>query len=570
MPFQKSSSALKKPTTMEQQLQAGKVIEYNQYTLSNEQLTVLKETRDGNQYEVDLSPPLFVDKRFQSIHTNEMDMVLKLKVNNNYITEKVPMQTMTSLGGFLAKKGLPVASSNIRDVQQFLIQQQQETPVFPQYEHLGFVQDRDGTLFIGLSEALGHPNKSIRPDLAKLPSDVSTKGTLAGWVNLVEQQVIGVIPLEFILGVAASALIVGYYAKTGQDKDSIMVQLVGTSTTGKTTAAQLAISLFGPPIKGVKKLFQSFSSTANALPRMLGNNFGVPFLIDELSLAGSKDLTEFIYLLGENREKGRMTESLDLAEQLSWHTSILMTGENSITSQTNQNLGLLVRLFEYEIKQWTNDANHADIIKNTVKQHYGHAGIVYADYLTQGLNHLTNVVEEWREKFINEMIVSDVRNRIAEKYAMILAGLQLLGEALELEFNLEKVFRFVLMNEKLLQQKRDIADAVYQDVIADVISTTNMFHVNNVLSNAFKTKGLIKNHGNGTCSIYYLKSEFQNFLKQHGYTNETTVTNALKKKKYFKHEQGRVTTRTKIAGSRSVTYEFLVQYATLKPWFSHL
>lgn len=556
--------------TIEQQLQAGAALELNQYTLTNEKLTVIKETRDGDQFEVDLSPPLFVDKRLQSIHTNEMDMVIKLKVNNHYITEKIPMQTLTSLGGFLAKKGLPVPSSHVRDVQQFLIQQQLETPMFPQYEHLGFIQDKDGTLFVGLSEALGHHNESIRPDLAKLPSDVSTKGTLKGWTELVEQQVLGETPLEFILGVAASALIVGYYAQTGQDKDSIMVQLVGTSTTGKTTAAQLAISLFGPPIKGVKKLFQSFSSTANALPRMLGNNFGVPFLIDELSLAGTKDLTEFIYLLGENREKGRMTESLDLAEQLSWHTSILMTGENSITSQTNQNLGLLVRLFEYEIPQWTNGASHADTIKTTVKQHYGHAGIVYADYLTQDLKHLTNVVEEWRTAFINEMVVSDVRDRIAEKYAMILAGLQLLGEALELSFNLDEVFQFVLQNEKVLQKKRDIANSVYQDLIADVVSTPNMFHVNDVLSTAFKTKGLIKNNGNGTCSVYYLKSEFKQFLQQHGYTNETTVMSALKKKKYFKHEQGRVTTRTNIAGSRSTTYEFIVPYKALKPWFNNL
>ena len=133
--------------TIEQQLQAGGVMELNQYTLTNEKLTVTKETRDGNQFEVDLSPPLFVDKRLQSIHTNEMDMVIKLKVNNQYNSEKIQIQTLTSLGGFLAKKGLPVPSSHVRDVQHFLIQQQ-ETPLFPQYE---------------------------QPDLSSIPSDVVLK-----------------------------------------------------------------------------------------------------------------------------------------------------------------------------------------------------------------------------------------------------------------------------------------------------------------------------------------------------------------------------------------------------------
>jgi len=570
MSFQKSKKYQSKSPNIEQHLEDGETFELNQFTLTKDNLTVLKELKNGDMNEVDVSPPLFVDKRFQSIHTNEMDMVVKLKVNGRYITEKIPMQTLTSLGGFLANKGLPVATSNVRDVQQFLIQQQRQTPLYPQYEHLGFIKDREGALFIGLSKALGHPDEDVCPNLGKLPSDVSTKGSLNEWVQLVKQQAIGVTPLEFILGVAASGLIVGYYSQTGQDKDSLLVQLVGTSTTGKTTAAQLAISMFGPPIKGVKKLFQSFSSTENALPRMLGNNFGIPFLIDELSLAGTKDLTNFMYLLGENREKGRMTETLELGEQLSWHTSILMTGENSITSQTNNNLGLLVRLFEYEIKQWTKDADHADKIKSTVKQHYGHAGVAYADYLAQDFTRIVDSVQYWCEKFKQAMIVSDVRNRIAEKYAMILAGLELLGEALDITFNVDKVFQFILMNEKILQRKRDIANSVYQDLIADVIRTPQLFHVNNTLSNAVTIKGLIKNHGNGSCSIYYLKSEFTQFLNQQGYTNETTVMSALKKKKYFKHEQGRVTTRTKIAGTRIPTYEFIVPYTTLKPWFNHL
>lgn len=570
MSFQKSKQHQSKSPNIEQYLEDGKMFELNQFILTKDNLTVIKESKNGDMNEVDVSPPLFVEKRFQSIHTNEMDMVVKLKVNNRYITEKIPMQTLTSVGSFLANKGLPVATSNVRDVQQFLIQQQRQTPVYPQYEHIGFIKDKGGTLFIGLSKAIGHPDKDVCPNLGKLPSDVSTNGSLIVWIVFVKQEVLGVIPLEFILGVAASALIVGYYSQMGQDKDSLLVQLVGTSTTGKTTAAQLAISLFGPPIKGVKKLFQSFSSTENALPRMLGNNFGVPFLIDELSLAGTKDLTNLIYLLGENREKGRMTETLELGEQLSWNTSIIMTGENSITSQTNNNLGLLVRLFEYEIKQWTKGANHADKIKSTVKQHYGHAGVAYADYLAQDYTRIVDSVEYWCEQFKQAMIVSDVRNRIAEKYAMILAGLELLGKALDIPFNVDKVFQFILNNEKILQRKRDIANSVFHDLIADVIRTPQLFHVNNTLSNAFNIKGLIKNQGNGDCSVYYLKSEFTQFLKQHGYTNETTVMSALKKKKYFKHEQGRATTRTKIAGTRSTTYEFIVPYATLKPWFNHL
>ena len=63
----------------------------------------------------------------------------------------------------------------------------------------------------------------------------------------------------------------------------ILFSFTGQSSTGKSTAAALAVSVAGNPTKGNETLFRSWNATRNALEGYLSNNYGIPIVFDELS-----------------------------------------------------------------------------------------------------------------------------------------------------------------------------------------------------------------------------------------------------------------------------------------------
>ncbi|MCE3338431.1 DUF927 domain-containing protein, partial [Staphylococcus aureus] len=66
-------------------------------------------------------------------------------------------------------------------------------------------------------------------------------------------------------------------------------------STGKSTAAALAVSVAGNPTKGNETLFRSWNATRNALEGYLSNNYGIPIVFDELSSTTLRDTTGLLY-----------------------------------------------------------------------------------------------------------------------------------------------------------------------------------------------------------------------------------------------------------------------------------
>lgn len=550
--------------TIEERLTNGEEITFGNYTLTAETLFATK-MKNNKVVEEAVCSAIFVEKKYQNIRNNTMHVELKFLVNGSFCVEHIELSMMASPAVWLASKGFLLAPHTVKEVQKYLMLQLVGLPIVKQYTNIGFLKNKANQLLIGLSEPIGNVTHNMKWNQEYSVADVSIKGDYETWLQCIEENVIGEIPLEFILG--ASALLVGYYNQLGYDKDTLMVQLVGSSTTGKTTAAQLAISMFGPPIKGRNTLFQSFNGTQNAIPKVLGGNYGIPFLLDELSLSTQSDLTKFVYTIGENREKKRLTETSNFQEQATWATTVLMTGEHSLLQQTNQNLGLYVRLFECNIDTWTKDAAHADKLKRIVQQNHGHAAIVYAKHLFENREVIPKIVEEWKAYFQERMRSIGEKDRIAEKYAFFLTGLELLGEALELTFHLEEVAEFVLDREKEMEKERDVAELFFEELVQDVCQTSKQFLIDGKESSSYTIKGSItltkdKKH----YQVNYLKPAFQELMKKHDITNEKTLLKNLKRKSFFNHEVDRATKRVIIRDEKRPTYEFFIPVRRLKGW----
>ncbi|ARD48844.1 DUF927 domain-containing protein [Sporosarcina sp. P33] len=436
-------------------------------------------------------------------------------------------------------------------------------------------QEATGTAshVFGLSEPIGAIAHPLEWQKERSHFNVEPNGELDKWLDMVRTHVLGYPPLEFLLAVGFSSVLVAYFKQCGRDQDSLFIGLTGKSTTGKTTGSKLALSIYGSPVKGRNSLFQSWNSTENALVHKLAGNRGVVYLMDEFSMSTAHDTTSLIYRVVEGRDRSRLNDKSGLQKSGEWATTVITNGENSILEKSNQNLGLMVRFLEFNETKWTKSAEHADALREVVEQHYGHAGLAYVQYLAQDWTIIDTTVKAWQEQLLNSLPESDVKQRVAEKYALILAALQLGGEALGIDFSLEEVEAFIIEHEKNFIAHRDNAERVYQAVIEDVRATNSQFIVDKLEPKGVTCKGIIflPSPSRQEYMVHYLPSAFDQLLADLKLSNKRTVVDALKKKSYFEHESDRQTKRVKLReeSKKEAVYAFRIPKRYLEEWIPY-
>ena len=169
-------------------------------------------------------------------------------------------------------------------------------PLSELYEGVGILETPFGYL-ISLDKVL----KSIQfnqssPSYPIVDSayDLTPKGTFDNWFNMYIDEVKGHLLLELAVIFGISALVTSFLKHKHEiEFAGIIFSFTGQSSTGKSTAAALAVSVAGNPTKGNETLFRSWNATRNALEGYLSNNFGIPIVFDELSSATFKDTTGY-------------------------------------------------------------------------------------------------------------------------------------------------------------------------------------------------------------------------------------------------------------------------------------
>lgn len=306
------------------------------------------------------------------------------------------------------------------------------------YKELGFGTYKDKQIFKG-SKALGM-NAVYTGKLR-----VSPKGSYEEYIKVIKGEVIGQTPLEFILAVSISGMLVDFL-KDKMSLENIVVHLVGQSSTGKTTSALLAVaSGSAPDFMGDNFVF-SFQDTQNSLMKMIPNSYCT--LIDEGSLIGTKDMTQAMYSLSSGVEKRRLTKNLDIQEVSRFRTALILTSEKSILSQCNENSGLLVRNIEVDNVVYTRSAESADRIKNTIRNNYGFVVPKVAEWLLdKGEDEIVEKVIKETDNLIQQAKdngeYNNLTERSAKQSALILVAVDILQDVLNLGFKKSEITEFL-------------------------------------------------------------------------------------------------------------------------------
>ncbi len=379
---------------------------------------------------------------------------------------------------------------------------------------------------------------------------------------MVEDYVVPSAPLTFVLASALSAVLNGLSCKFC-DGESLLIHLVGGSSTGKTTAAMLAISTAGEPTLSGNSLMRSWSSTRNALIATLSGNYGYPVVFDELSLLRGDDFSQLVYNITAGTDKTRMTKELTLAEQKGYRTTILSTGEKSILANCNGNGGISVRVIEVSNVVFTESAEAAEAIKDICRQNFGWAIDKLAKALTlflekeDAMDILFRKFEFFRNKFLEKCIAkNEFSERKSKKYALILLSCYLAKKYLKINFNVDILLDFIVNLDKdnCLTHSQNMADEFMEKLSEFIISNAQCFITDSGQSIPNCMGKIERDSNKKITKISIIKSKFESIVRDFKFEDASIVISKLKAAGYLSCDSDRNTRKLRILGQIVICY----------------
>lgn len=182
--------------------------------------------------------------------------------------------------------------------------------------------------------------------------------------------------------------------------------LFGDSSTGKSTMAKVAASIYGDPT--ANSWFPSWNGTQvghEVRAQVLGD---LPFFVDEVGSADARSREKFLYMLMNGVGKIRGAKAGGLRETVSWNTIVISTGETSMVPD-NAATGAAVRVIELYVDGFGPlDAAGVDALRDAACENYGAIGKLWLETIVEmDRETVVGLRKEYRE------LVTEVRSTAA-------------------------------------------------------------------------------------------------------------------------------------------------------------
>lgn len=537
-----------------QLLNGTPVGEYGDFKLTEKGL--YKLTDEGKKR---VSEPLYIAKTQQNIVSNDVELELVYKYRDRWCMITVSRQDLNDKKiQALARKGVDVHSGNAKDIEAYLVAQESKSQYLSSYDYVGW-HDEGGELQFGLDVPMSSEGEILENIVYDGKFDLKATGNRDVYFQLIQEEVVGHPPLEFILALAVAGVI-NSYDNLSQSSDLIFTHLYGESSTGKTSAAKLAASVFGKPSVTNDGLIRTWNATVNALIAQFGDIHGVPLILDEASSCGNNyDFSATIYRFSQGTDKARSNADMTLRRSYTWSGVMISTAEHELVERTNKNSGLKVRTLELESVPWTRDREHAEKLNNTLEKNYGFLGKpfvkfflekkldTYKEDLQVNTDWLLNNQVEWSN---NES--TSLSQRVLKKFAYVLLAAEYLNECFNFDLDVENILRFILENDEKQAPRRNRAEAALQLINSKMVENENFILTSDGFSDV-RGKIIGKKTRKDTA---ILKEVVDKWLSEAGYNDPKQVMTELKNKSYISAEVNRNTRKRKIADREVVTYVF--------------
>lgn len=538
------------------------IFEQNPYFLNSNGFYEVIPPKSNNDVEkiIQLSSPIIIENKFLDPSTGIEKLIITDGKNIERI-EASDILTSFKLPG-LIKYGFNINERYIKSLSYALQSMRQSLPLSKLYTGVGVLQSDDEGMVISLDKP--YFSKEIERSQAneiicETHYDLQPKGTFKGWWEMYLKQVKGNLLLELAVVFAASSLVTAFL-KTRHEVEfaGTIFSFMGNSSTGKSTAAALAVSIAGNPTKGSNTLFRSWNGTRNALEGYLSNNYGLPIVLDELSAATFKDTTGLLYSLAEGQGRQRSNIDGNVKALKNWGTSVISTAEHSVLNNSARNDGLNVRTIEIS-EAFTTSAHNADAIKKATSVNYGHVMPLVAEYLLNREGEVINwfhAEHDWFKKQLKNE-TSHTGIRMFKRYAAITTSARIFERVIATPIDLDAIRNYLLTYHSDSVSERSLADKALETITQFVAQNRGKFSDDNRLSTMVENYGLIelKDH---CIQVKILKDVFKRMLEENQYQDVNNVIDALRDKGHIQSDPKRKTTKRSIkdAHGKSKTIVF--------------
>lgn len=416
---------------------------------------------------------IYITRRLLDIEAGE-GVVCRIHLPQDGIREfTMPLTAVTSREEFrkqMSMKG--VAVPRIDELMQYMItwvnELQATSTADTAHRQFGWVDDEYSAFIVG--------DKEIRPDETRhnppstptgsLIPYLQPKGTLEAWKEMANFY--GTLP-ELVMHQYVVCTAFGSPLMKFLPQNSCALHIHSSiSGCGKTAAVRVASSVWGSE-KALMVEERDTDAMKFNRAEILHN---LPFYVDELTNEKSDKLSDLAYQLSSGQQRGRMSggSNLERVRGEPWQFLSVTTGNASvierISVEKQQPKAEAQRMLEWKASRVfdsTEEKKKTDAFDVAITENYGHAGVIYIQYVMQNLEKVKQIVFE-NQRLIDEAAGLTSENRFwSAGAATTLSGAYIAKQLGLIDYDLEALFAWTVKLLKTnLQSVSDMGVSIEQ------------------------------------------------------------------------------------------------------------
>ncbi len=283
------------------------------------------------------------------------------------------------------------------------------------------------------------------------------QGTLEHWRTHIAEPCAGNPLLIFSLCTAFAGCLLKF-----ANLDSGGFHIYGSSSKGKTTALQVAASVWGcgaDPAISENSYIGRWNTTGNALEAIAAAHNDNLLTLDEMGTCSSRDFGKVVYDLFGGKGKSRLNKNSALQAQRAWRILGLSTGEISVLQKIEEDsgrkakTGQLIRLVDIPIDKGVIQDSHGradgdfvNQLKKACSTYYGSAGSAFLENLVKTeidilslRRSIQELVDESEKSLIGKRCLESHQHRVIRRFALVCAAGKLATEFEILPFKITEV-----------------------------------------------------------------------------------------------------------------------------------
>lgn len=366
----------------------------------------------------------YVTRYFDDVEQNNVQYELTWCYKGKIYNEVLPATALATRKEViaLANKGLSSNDRNAKDLVEYfdLYLDKNHIEKSSVVTHLGYVKNR----FV--HPLIESDYRIIPPDIGEEQrlQSIQSKGSIEGWIENVLKPLYKHPKAIFSIVASFASVLFKKFELT-----PIIVDISGSSSSGKTTVQKACASVWGNP----SGYISSMLTTKVAIERMASFLNAFPLILDDTNTAhDTRVLQQIIYMFGNGT--GKMRGSIDGSRNTNvWKSVMITTGENNILEYTNAQ-GTAARVIPItHFKLEHTSMNIFSHLNKSVTDYYGTVGLEFVKRWSLNKEkykrQFYSIVEEYRTTVGN----NPVMQRISVHYAFVVFIAEVLNELFMME-----------------------------------------------------------------------------------------------------------------------------------------